>query len=202
MKQGCLSTIDFPQASGSASFAYTDDMSSIQAPDSLNLRVCVLDFDGVLMDDAVFFSAERGMYLATPGRVLFEWMPILEELLEPYPDLRIVLSTTWVRAKGLAYATSRLSPSLRSRVIGATFDNRLIQKAEFDMMPRGLQVWRDIERRAPAAWFAIDNDAAGWPEHCLERVVLTQDRLGLSDIRVQEAVRHILASMHDAGAPS
>lgn len=165
---------------------------------SQNLRVCVLDFDGVLHDDAVFSSPDRGMYLAAPGRVLFEWMPILEELLRPYPDLGIVLSTSWVRAKGLAYATSRLAPALSSRVVGATFDNRLVQKAEFDMLPRGLQVWQDIERRAPAAWFAIDNDAAGWPEHCLERVVLTQDRRGLSDIRAQEAVRRILASMHAA----
>ena len=163
---------------------------------SLNLRVCVLDFDGVLHDDAVFCNPDGGMYLETPGRVLFEWMPILEELLAPYPELRIVLSTSWVRAKGLAYATSRLAPALRSRVVGATFDNRLIQKAEFDMLPRGLQVWQDIERRAPAAWFAIDNDAAGWPEHCLERVVLTEDRRGLSDIRVQAAVRNTLSSMH------
>lgn len=165
---------------------------------SQNLRVCVLDFDGVLHDDAVYFSPDRGMYLDTPGRVLFEWMPILDELLAPYPELRVVLSTSWVRAKGLAFATSRLSPSLRSRVAGATFDNRLVQKADFDLLPRGLQVWQDIERRRPAAWFAIDNDAAGWPEHCLDRLVLTEDRLGLSDMRTQEEVRRILASMHAA----
>lgn len=170
-------------------------MLSNQSRPSLTLRVCVLDFDGVLHDDAVFCSPDRGMYLETPGRVLFEWMPILEELLEPFPDLGIVLSTSWVRAKGLDYATSRLSPSLRSRVVGATFDNRLIQKGEFDLMPRGLQVWQDIERRAPAAWFAIDNDARGWPEHCLERVVFTQDRLGLSDVQVQDAIRTILRAM-------
>jgi hypothetical protein len=163
-----------------------------------NLRVCVLDFDGVLHDDAVYCSPDRGMYLDTPGRVLFEWMPILDELLAPYPELRVVLSTSWVRAKGLPFATSRLSPSLRSRVVGATFDNRLIQKAEFDLLPRGLQVWQDIERRAPVGWFAIDNDAAGWPQNCLDRLVLTEDRLGLSDIRVQVAVRRILASMHAA----
>lgn len=173
-------------------------MPSAQLQDSPHLRICVLDFDGVLHDDAVFFSPGRGMYLDTPGRVLFEWMSILDDLLAPYPDVGILLSTSWVRAKGLAYATSRLSPSLGSRVVGATFDNRFIQKAEFDMLPRGLQVWQDIERRAPAAWFAIDNDAAGWPEHCLERVVLTEDRRGLSDTRVQRAVRGILASMHAA----
>lgn len=78
------------------------------------------------------------MYLDTPGRVLFEWMPILDELLAPYPEFRVVLSTSWVRAKSLAFATSRLSPSLRSCVVCATFDNRLVQKAEFDLLPCGL----------------------------------------------------------------
>lgn len=161
-------------------------------------HILYLDFDGVLHDDAVYYSPDRGMYLHTPRRVLFEWMPILDELLAPYPELMVVLSTSWVRAQGLAYATSRLSPSLRSRVVGATFDNRHVQKAEFDLLPRGLQVWQDIERRAPVGWFAIDNDAAGWPQHCLDRLVLTEDTLGLSDIRVQVAVRRILASMHAA----
>lgn len=161
-------------------------------------NVLYLDFDGVLHDDAVYFSPDRGMYLDAPGRVLFEWMPILDELLAPYPELTVVLSTSWVRAKGLPFATSRLPPSLRSRVVGGTFDNRLVQKAEFDLLPRGLQVWQDIERRRPAAWFAIDNDAAGWPEHCLDRLVLTEDRTGLSDIRAQEEIRRILASMHSA----
>lgn len=160
--------------------------------------ILYLDFDGVVHDDAVCCSPDRGMYLDTPGRVLFEWMPILDELLAPYPELRVVLSTSWVRAKGLVFATSQLSPSLRSRVVGATFDNRLVQKAEFDMLPHGLQVWQDIERRAPVGWFAIDSDAAGWPQHCLDRLVLTEDRLGLSDIRAQEATRRILAAMHAA----
>lgn len=34
------------------------------------------------------------MYLDTPGRTLFEWMPILDELLAPYSELRVVLSTS------------------------------------------------------------------------------------------------------------
>lgn len=107
-------------------------------------HILYLDFDGVLHDDAVYCSPDRGMYLDTLGRVLFEWMPILDELLAPYPELRVVLSTSWVRAKGLVFATSQLSPSLRSRVVGTMFDNRLVQKAEFDLLPRGHEQVRRI----------------------------------------------------------
>jgi hypothetical protein len=57
-------------------------------------HILYLDFDGVLHDDAAYCSPDRGMYLDTPGRTLFEWMPILDELLAPYPELRVVLSTS------------------------------------------------------------------------------------------------------------
>jgi hypothetical protein len=158
------------------------------------MKICYLDFDGVLHDDAVYYSAERGIYVATPGRILFEWMPILEELLAPYPLVKLVLSTTWVRQRSLEFAKGKLSPALQARVIGATFDIRETQKLEFDLMSRGAQVLADVERRLPASWFAIDNDSAGWPAAARPRLVLTDDRLGLSEERVQAAIKAILTT--------
>jgi hypothetical protein len=158
-------------------------------------RILYLDFDGVMHDDSVFWSPKRGIYLDTPNRVLFEWMPILEELLAPYTDVSIVLSTSWVRVKSFEFAKNKLSTSLQERVIGATFHNRLMQKFDFDNQSRGYQIWNDVIRRKPTAWFAIDNDDKQWPEHCRDRLVLTDDSLGLSDVRVQEAVRKMLMSL-------
>jgi len=155
------------------------------------MEICYLDFDGVLHDDAVYYSFERGIHIATPGRVLFEWMPILEELLAPHAT-RIVLATTWVRQLSLESAKGKLSPALQARVVGATFDIRETQKLEFDFMARGAQVLADVERRRPASWFAIDNDPSGWPASARERLVLTDDRLGLSEERVQLAIKAIL----------
>lgn len=156
------------------------------------MDLCYLDFDGVLHDDAVYYSLERGIHLATPGRVLFEWMPILEELLAPHAT-QIVLSTTWVRQRSLEFAKCKLSPAVQKRVVGATFDIRETQKLEFDLMSRGAQVLADVERRRPASWFAIDNDAEGWPAAARERLVLTDDRLGLSEERVQAAIKAMLS---------
>jgi hypothetical protein len=70
-----------------------------------------------------------------------------------------------------------------------------MQKIEYDFMPRGMQVWSDVQRRQPIGWFAIDNDAKGWPEHCRDRLVKTEDRLGLSDPAVQNAIRDMLTSL-------
>ena len=115
-------------------------------------RILYLDFDGVLHDEQVYFHPRRGIYMNTPGRALFEWMPILDELLTPHPDVRIVLSTSWVRVRSFSFVKKHLSPSLQERVIGTTFHNRQMRREEFDLMPRGVQIADDLYRRAPTSW--------------------------------------------------
>ncbi len=90
------------------------------------------------------------------------------------------------------FAKRHLSPALQARVIGATFHHREIRKDEFDLMSRCQQILADVDRRQPHSWFAIDNDNAGWPRHLSDRLVLTKDRLGLSEIAAQDAVLRIL----------
>lgn len=155
-------------------------------------NILYLDYDGVLHDDAVFYHPRRGIYIDTPNRQLFEWAHILEELLEPFPDWSIVLSTSWVRVRNFEFAKNKLPHNLRDKVIGATFNHHEIQKLEFDMQSRGYQIWTDVKRRKPDSWFAIDNDAEGWPPQCRDRLVLTKDRLGISEQSVQEAIIQML----------
>lgn len=158
------------------------------------LMVCYCDFDGVTHDDAAYASLQGGIHIRTPGRTLFEWVPILEELLALYPDVKIVLSTSWVRVKGFEFAKRQLPTGLQSRVIGATFNNRETQKFDFDNMSRGMQVCADVGRRQPTRWFAIDNDDQGWPAWCRDHLIKTNDRLGLSEPGVQDQIRKMLAT--------
>lgn len=162
------------------------------------MKICYLDYEAVLHDGNVFRNRIRGMYIKTPGRTFFEWMPILDGLLAPYPDLKIVLSTSWVRELGFNEAKHELLPSLRERVIGATFLHPNIVKAEFDTMPRGMQILGDAERRKPSDWFALDDDAFGWPARYRENLIQTDTQLGLSDAAVQERVRRKLEEMYRA----
>jgi hypothetical protein len=159
------------------------------------MHLCYLDFDGVLHDEDVWFKPGKGIYVKTPGRRLFEWEPILVDLLAPHPQVKLILSTTWVRVKRFSYAKSRLCPALQSRVIGATFHQRLMVASEFASMPRGLQILGDVLRRQPIDWFAIDDDGFGWPAWCRDKLVLTQGRHGLNDPAVQEDIRRRLTGM-------
>ena len=168
--------------------------ASERVPQS-QLWVCYCDYDGVLHDDAVYWSRSKGVHLRTPGRRLFEWAFILEELLAPYPDVKIVLSTSWVRHKRFGFAKKQLPLGLRSRVIGGTFHSRETNRFEFDNMSRGLQICADVERRMPGRWFAIDNDDKDWPAWCRDQLVKTDDRLGVSEPAVQDQIRCMLVSM-------
>jgi hypothetical protein len=161
--------------------------------------LCYLDFDGVLHDDEVYFDPRRGVYLDMPGRTLFEWAHILEELLMPYPEVKIVLSTSWVRMKSFYFAKSYLPLALQERVIGATYHHREMIDSIYDQMSRGHQVWSDVLRRKALRWFALDNDDSGWPKQCRGDLILTDDRMGLSDPAVQQQIRVRLAELsgHD-----
>jgi hypothetical protein len=155
-------------------------------------KVLYLDFDGVLHDEQVFFHRRRGIILSTPGRTLFEWMPILEQLLIPHPGVAIVLSTSWVRLRSFDFAKKRLSPELQQRVIGATFHRREMRRDEFLLLSRGEQIANDVFRRGPKSWFAIDDDHVGWPFWSRNNLIKTNGSVGISAPDIQNAIRIML----------
>ncbi|TGP40593.1 hypothetical protein EN871_27950 [bacterium M00.F.Ca.ET.228.01.1.1] len=159
--------------------------------------VLMLDWDGVLHPESVFLLHKRGPTLMdAPGHRLFEHCELLEEVLAPYPDLRIVLSTSWVRRyRGSIRRLSRkLSPGLQARVIGATYHSAM-DPHEFAAAPRGMQVWTDVLRRKPSAWLALDDDYLHWPPWCRDRLVRTDPVLGISEPSVLAELRTKLAKM-------
>lgn len=166
-----------------------------KAPKGAGELIVYLDFDGVLHHKNCLWHPKRGPYLkAQPENVLFQHAPLLECLLSPYPQIRIVLSTSWVRSYGCIGAAKRLPQSLQVRVIGATFHSRM-NKTEFISSPRGMQVWGDVVRRQPKDWIALDDDWLHWPKWCLDKYVKTHEFAGISDPDVMAEISRKLAVM-------
>jgi hypothetical protein len=163
--------------------------------------VLYLDFDGVLHPEDVWRRPGYGPYVATPpGHVVFEHAALLAHCLDPYPELRIVLSTSWVRVfRSVRKVARRLPPELRRRVVGATFHGRM-DPVWFRSVPRGMQVWGDVCRRRPEAWLALDDDDAGWPAVCRAHLVHTDPVLGISAPAVLAELQARLAAMRAPGA--
>jgi HAD domain in Swiss Army Knife RNA repair proteins len=148
--------------------------------EQLDMNVLYVDLDNLLHGRVLRFRAPPTLRPATPDQRLFENIPILVRLLEPYPDLKIVLSTSWVRELGFSRAREFLPASLLQRVIGSTFHDRYIRRHEFAQLTRYNQIVADVERRRPARWLAIDDDLEGWPEHALMHIVPMPLGLGLA----------------------
>jgi HAD domain in Swiss Army Knife RNA repair proteins len=145
------------------------------------MHVLYLDFDGVLHPDAVFrYRNPPAIRLQAPGHELFESAPVLDQLLAPYPGIRIVLSTSWVRELGFNEARETLPSALQARVVGATFHRRHHDYYTFSRLSRYVQIVDDVQRRRPTRWLAIDDDQEGWPEQALARIVPMPPVLGLS----------------------
>lgn len=173
-------------ASGRTGISY---LSRTQAADA----VLYLDYDGVLHHDAVYRHHRRGIYIdqeRASGHRLFEYAPLLERALAPYPDLRIVLSTTWVRVLGFQRARDRLPTALADRVIGATFHSQAhgqspMHTDAFLEMSRGEQVWADVTRRRPKRWLALDDAVDDWPVELADKLVACDSSCGLGDPAVE-----------------
>lgn len=154
--------------------------------------ILYLDYDGVLHPADVRVTREAPLqprvYLRgePTDQPLFRYMSLLELLLAPYPELKIVLATSWVRAFGYEFAVSQLSPGLQARVIGAT---------SFPAPTRFDSIDIDAEERGLSRWLALDDDVCSWPEAKRHLVVApTNPLLGLA----QPGVAAELATMLEA----
>lgn len=154
-------------------------------------QVLYLDFDGVLHHEDVLWHHKVGPYISpvVPSKYkLFAHVSLLEENLQNYPDVQIVLSTSWSRIYGMTKAAKNLGHNLRHRVIGNTF-HTLMNEDHFTAKPRGVQVTEDVLRRKPAQWLALDDNSEGWPNWAQDNFIRTHDTEGISDPMVLATFR-------------
>lgn len=147
-------------------------------------EVLFLDFDNCLHRCDAYVSGQD-VVASEPGVALFEFASILGHELQPYPDVKIVLSTDWVGALGFERARDALPlQSLRERVIGATCMDDCDESA-FSQLTRGEQIRRYVAKHGLRAWLAIDDRKDGF-EPFPEQLVYCQRGVGLRDSDVQK----------------
>lgn len=144
--------------------------------------ILYLDFDGCTHSEDVRLVKRRPAIFENnmiSTRPLFEHLQLLEQLLAPHPELRIVLSTSWVRHMGYSYSLRQLTPGLQARVIGATWHSHMRHEnagAEcFDQLSRFQAICADATRRKNDVWLALDDNLDGWPETWRHKVVAPTD---------------------------
>jgi len=147
--------------------------------------VLYLDYDGVLHppDVRVTKSEPLRPRIYDGGRptdhVLFEHAALLERILLPFQNVRIILSTSWVRMLGYEYTVQHLPASLQERVIGTVWRGFMLMSPP---PTRHDAILTDAQERGIDHWLALDDDVDGWHESRMHLVVAPRNPwLGLAE---------------------
>jgi hypothetical protein len=163
----------------------------------MNTHILFLDFDGVLHPDAVYLG-RQGPILKVKG-ALFMWAPILVQILDEFPMVSIVLSTSWVRHLGHKRAARFLPRELQDRVIGATWHSSMaktwVDETQWDESTRYNQICRYAARSQLQKWIALDDDGQGWAESSSRHLVACNPELGLGSSFTQNELKSRLREM-------
>jgi hypothetical protein len=142
------------------------------SPAAVAAMILFLDFDGVLHEDPCF----------DPGR-LFAQAPELARSLEPFPEVRVVLSTSWRAQRATGELAGLLPDGLRQRVIDAT---PLATSPETPAALRPYRrhaecaTWLRTRGHEATPWVAIDDRPSLFAPHC-EQLILCDSNVGFVD---------------------
>ena len=135
----------------------------------MSLKVIFLDFDGVL--HATLGSAEEMRQ--------FVWLPILKGLIEGRDDVRVVIHASYRRNSPEDFLRERLG-----------FDKDLCLGVTNPRLARwpSIQGWIK-DRQWIESYRILDDQAGEFPEPAPAELILCDGRRGLSDEKVQVALK-------------
>jgi hypothetical protein len=181
------------QSGGGFGKEIMSDYDNSSREEGSSRHVLFVDYDGVLHR----LSAHRtrcGIVSSDPKTIrLFEYAPVLEAVIEPYPEIEIVLSTSWVPTLGFDRAKNALPVALRGRVAGATFHSKYHDAWAWPIIGRGVQILRYVRVHQLRYWVAIDDQCDGFDDHD-EHLVKCDEKLALGDRKAVELLRCRLAA--------
>lgn len=156
--------------------------------------ILFLSYDGCLHPDGVY-HVNGEPEIRVEGHALFEHAEPLARLLEPYPDVRIVLSTPWASIYGLEAAKAFLPVALQNRVVGTTYEfcGDMVDWAELSEFDK---IMRYVEGHGIRTWLALCCEKYCWPEAFEKNRVWLYKHVGLGENRTTEQLTERLERMH------
>lgn len=117
----------------------------------MNRPILLLDIDGVLHPYGTPVLSGGG-YVRWDLPEIFLWRPLLEASLAPYPDVGVVISSSW------RFICD--DDDLRNRVLGPVLAHRLagITGEEHSGLDRNEEILEYVDMHEVTHWVAIDDD--------------------------------------------
>ena len=162
-----------------------------------------VDYDGALHRGHALLD-ENGEISLDTGNPLFEFAPLLVSLLEPWPEVEIVLTTSWLSKLSVEQVVAYLPAQLAKRVVGTTQGYR----ARFGDWKIGIArtyiIRTYVFKHRLKNWLAIDDSVYGARDLSTDflaldsHLVLLDSRRGIGDAQAQQRIRDWLARVHGA----
>ncbi|OAJ56010.1 hypothetical protein A6V36_30440 [Paraburkholderia ginsengiterrae] len=132
------------------------------------------------------YRTKHGIIPGSPDTPFFEFANVLEQLLAPFKEVVIVLSTSWVQELGFEETRSRFpTASLRARIVDSTYHPGDELAPVWGYITRGAQVLRHVRHHRLTRWLAVDDDRQGFDGY-ESHLIHCQRSVGLGDKDVQE----------------
>lgn len=161
-----------------------------------------VDYDGTLHVGRALLDTATGQVTLDSGRPLLEFAPILAEILEPYPAVEIVLTTSWLQELPTEQVVSYLPLELKRRVVGTTGDIKPRLGCLRDGTARTYIITSYAYGEGLKNWLAIDDSVYGVyhfgrePGELVDHFCLLDSAHGISDEGAQRCIRDWLARVH------
>ena len=135
--------------------------------------ILFLDFDGVL----------HGL-----GRPVFEHLPRFEAILRDFPQIEVVISSSWRETYSLDALLNFFSEDVRPRIVGTT----PVITTKWPPYPRHIrhkeiQEYMALKSYDTRSWFALDDDPTLFPSGC-PSLILCEPVTGFDDV-IDDALR-------------
>jgi len=160
-----------------------------------------VDYDGTLHRGHGLLDASGQVFLDT-GNPTFEFAPLLESLLNPYPRVEIVLTTSWLDMLPVEKVVSYLPPLLAKRVVGTTHGIKSRFGYLLDGSARTYIIRSYVFQHHLKNWLAIDDSVYGAYHLSTDflrlepHLVLLDPQQGIDSPESLRRIRKWLADVH------
>jgi hypothetical protein len=126
-------------------------------------------------------------------RPLLEYAPYLVDVLTPYPQVQIVLTTSWLHSLGTGKTIALLPDELRHRVAGTTLGTPPRLAEIKDGTAKTMTVIRHAAKNYMTTWLALDDEAWGVPREFEPHFLHTKSETALGAPEARKHLREWLA---------
>ena len=152
-----------------------------------------LNFGGVLNCGHGLLD-ENGNITLDSGRPLLEYAPYLADVLTPFPQVQIILTTSWLQSLGAGKTIALLPDQLRRRVVGTTLGTPPRLSEISNGSAKAMTVIRHAVKHGLTTWLALDDEAWGMPSDFEQHFLHTDPETALGAPEARKQLREWLAA--------